>query len=536
MDSNQIRVLLVDDDEEEFRLTRDLLSEIEGTSYRLDWEPGYHEALELAVGEEYDVYLLDYDLGLYTGLDLLKEAMDRGCSAPMILVTGVGDRSVDEAAMKAGAADYLMKGRIDSSQLERSIRYSLSRKRAESERKSLEQQFRQAQKMEAIGQLAGGVAHDFNNLLTAILGYAEIGVIQSTDDGPSKASFEEIRDAARRAADLTKQLLAFSRGQAQQMSVLDLNEVVRNSQEILRRLIGKGVEQRTVLPPGLWLVKSDARQLEQVIINLAINARDAMQLGGRLVIETANTTVGPGTDEVRTGVAAGRYVVMSVSDNGSGIDEEVLPHIFEPFYTTKPVGKGTGLGLSTCYGIVQQSKGHVEAFSEPGAGTTIKVYLPKATGTVARANNPEAPSFQGKGTERVLLVEDEEKVRSMASRVLRDQGYTVLEAENGDDALKLVETTETGAIDLLLTDIIMPIMGGKELADRLLTRRGVGSVLYTSGYAEASPSRFGQLKPGSDFMPKPFSPETLIRRVRQTLDASRLEVLQDADIQERSRI
>lgn len=270
-----------------------------------------------------------------------------------------------------------------------------------------------------------------------------------------------------------------------------------------------------------------------MIINLAINARDAMQLGGRLVIETANITIGRGSAEVRTGIAAGRYVVMSVSDNGSGIAEDVLPHIFEPFFTTKPSGKGTGLGLSTCYGIVQQSNGHVAAFSKPGSGTTIKVYLPKATGRVSKVSDHEAPYFQGKGTERVLLVEDEETVRSMASRVLRDQGYTVLEAENGDEAIKVAEAAETGAIDLLLTDVIMPIMGGKELADRLLSERGVGSVLYTSGYAEASSPRFGRLEPGAEFMPKPFSPKTLIRRVRETLDASRLEALQGAEAQGR---
>jgi signal transduction histidine kinase len=406
MDSDRIRILLVVIDEEGFALTRGLLSEIEGTEYELDWEPGYQAVLELTGGCDYDVYLVDYDPGLHTGLDLLKEAVGRGCRAPMILLTGMGDRTVDDAAMRAGAADYLLKGRIDPSQLERSIHYSLSRKRAEIERESLEQQFRQAQKIEAIGKLAGGVAHDFNNLLTAILGYAEIGVIQSPDDGRSRSSFEEIGDAARRAADLMKQLLAFSRGQTQQMSVLDLNDVVRNTQVILRRLIGEDVEQRAVLPSGLWLVKSDPRQLEQVVINLAINARDAMQLGGRIVIETANITLGRDSAEVRTGMSPGRYVVMSVSDNGSGISEDALPHIFEPFFTTKPSGRGTGLGLSTCYGIVQQSSGHITASSKPGAGTTIKIYLPRANGRVSGVDNDETPAFQKKGTERVLLVED----------------------------------------------------------------------------------------------------------------------------------
>jgi two-component system, cell cycle sensor histidine kinase and response regulator CckA len=380
--------------------------------------------------------------------------------------------------------------------------------------------------MEAIGQLAGGIAHDFNNLLTAILGYSEIGVIQAPNEGPSKSSFEEIRDAARRAADLTKQLLAFSKGRAQEMSVLDLNEVVKSTQRILHRLLGEDVEQHTVLPPGLWLVKSDPRQLEQIVINLAINARDSMESGGRLVIETSNVTLGRDSAPVGAGISPGRYVVLSVSDNGSGIDADVLPHIFEPFFSTKDSGKGTGLGLSTCYGIVQQSNGHILAQSEAGAGTTIKVYLPRENGRVAGDNLHESQSPLEKGTESVLLVEDEETVRSMASWVLRDQGYTVLEAENGEEAIRLAETSDSGAIDLLLTDVVMPIMGGKELADRLVSDRAVGSVLYTSGYAEAASPRFGQLHSGAEFMPKPFTPKTLIRRVRETLDASRLKASQ----------
>jgi len=488
--------------------------------------------LELASGDAHDVYLVDYDLGLHSGLDLLEEAMAQGCTAPMIVLTGMGDRSVDNAAMMAGAADYLLKGHLDASMLEMAIRYRARgpsrNERLLSSSSGRPKRWRRSASSQ-VASLTTSITCSPRSLGTRRL----VSFKRQTRARPSPVSRKSVTLPGGRAADLTKQLLSFSKGRTQETSILDLNEVVKSTQRILSRLIGEDIEQHTVLPPGLWLVKSDPRQLEQIVINLAINARDSMESGGRLVIETSNVTLGRDSAPVSAGISPGRYVVLSVSDNGSEIDEDVLPHIFEPFFSTKDSGKGTGLGLSTCYGIVQQINGHILAQSESGAGTTIKVYLPRENGRVTGGELHEPQPPDEKGTESVLLVEDEETVRSMASWVLRDQGYTVIEAENGEEAIRLAESGDSGAIDLLLTDVVMPIMGGKELADRLVADSAVGSVLYTSGYAEAASPRFGQLHSGAEFMPKPFTPKTLIRRVRETLDASRLKASQDDGARER---
>jgi signal transduction histidine kinase len=300
----------------------------------------------------------------------------------MVLLTGRGDDSVDDAAMNAGAVDYLVKGRTDASMLNRSIRYCLARKHAEAERFALEHQLRQAQKMALVGQLAGGIAHDFNNLLTAILGYAALGENDTAlQDGP-RASFQEIQKAAQRAADLTQKLLAFSRRQVLEVQLLSLNDVVVNTRSMLRRLIGENIRQEMLTAPDLGLVRADQGQLEQVLINMAINARDAMPAGGKLTVETANVT--PAQDHAARSIEpkAERYVMLSISDTGTGIPADVLPHIFEPFFTTKDDGKGTGLGLSTCQGIIEQASGHITAHSDPQTGTTFKIYLPRVDDSV----------------------------------------------------------------------------------------------------------------------------------------------------------
>jgi PAS domain S-box-containing protein len=386
------------------------------------------------------------------------------------------------------------------------------------ERKQLEAQFMQAQKMESVGRLAGGVAHDFNNLLTAISGYTELVLAELTTNSPIRADMIEIQRTARRAATLTHQLLAFAREQMIEPRVLNLNDLIQDMDRLLRRLLGEDVELVTLPAADLDLVRVDPSQIEQMIVNLAVNARDAMPEGGRLTIETANAQLDAQYTRQYIGVAEGAYVVLSVSDDGIGMDEEVQQHVFEPFYTTKPQGKGTGIGLATCYGIVRQHNGHISIYSEAGHGTTIKVYLPRVAPAAGAQGRHNSAGKLPKGTETVLLAEDEVAVRKLTARVLRGQGYQVLEALNGDDALRVAADHE-GAIDLLLTDMVMPQMGGSALAERFRELYPSTRVLFMSGYTDHSALHLGQLHPGVVLLQKPFTPTVLARKVRDILDA-----------------
>ena len=384
------------------------------------------------------------------------------------------------------------------------------------ERKSLEQQLRQAQKMEAVGRLAGGVAHDFNNIMTAILGYSHLLRDQLGPDDARRQDVEEIRMATERAVSLTRQLLAFSRKQMLRPVVLDLNAELTSMDKMLRRLIGEDIELVAALPPTLGRVKADPSQIEQVIMNLAVNARDAMPGGGKLTLETSDVELAQPHSREGVTVPAGAYVQLVVRDTGIGMDATTRAHLFEPFFTTKEVGKGTGLGLATVYGIVKQSGGYVWADSEPGQGTTFKIYLPQV------AEEPEpaaaaAPTGPVHGSETVLLVEDEEPVRALARKVLEAHGYTVLEARRGDDALGLASRHD-GPIGLLLSDVIMPGMNGRELAQRLTSLRREMKVLYISGYTDNAIVSQGTLERGTALLQKPFSPEALTRKVREVLD------------------
>ena len=396
------------------------------------------------------------------------------------------------------------------------------RKRAEEALHRLEEQLRQAQKMEAVGRLAGGIAHDFNNLLTAIQGHAEVLLEGVDEDSPNRPDVEQIRRAAERAAVLTHQLLAFSRRQVLQPRVIDLNSVVREIETMLVRLIGEHIELATRLEDDLGPVRADPGQIEQVIVNLAVNARDAMPGGGRISIETRNAVLTEG-DVRRHGydVAAGDYVILTVSDTGEGMSEEVRAHIFEPFFTTKELGKGTGLGLSTVYGIVKQSGGYIRVESREGSGTAFHVYLPRLAATEAsepgaakpRTRTTELPG----GSETVLLVEDEQAVRNLVTRILRQRGYTVLEARSGQEALD-ISRAHDGEIDLLLTDVVMPELGGRELAERLLPDRPHTRVLFISGYTEDEMVHNGIQSTRINFLEKPFTPSDLVRKVREVLD------------------
>ncbi len=383
------------------------------------------------------------------------------------------------------------------------------------EQKLLEGQFRQAQKMEAVGQLAGGVAHDFNNLLTIITGYSEIMLESLPPGDPMHEMLEEINKAGQRSATLTRQLLAFSRKQVLTTKVLDLNEVVKNTEKMLRRMIGEDVKLATILPE-IDRVKADPSQLEQVLLNLAINARDAMPQGGELIIETKNVELDEEYTATHAGVNAGRYVLLCVTDSGEGMSVEVQRRLFEPFFTTKGTGKGTGLGLAVVHGIVKQSDGHIQVYSEPGTGSSFKIYLP-AIEQLPRVNQepPQRPVV-AHGTETILLVEDEEGVRALGQRALERYGYTVLVASDPAEAIRISRAHE-GPIELLLTDVVMPQMNGRRLSELLSPERPEMKVLYMSGYTDDAIVRQGILNAGVNFLHKPFSPAALAAKVRDSL-------------------
>jgi two-component system cell cycle sensor histidine kinase/response regulator CckA len=386
------------------------------------------------------------------------------------------------------------------------------------ERVQLEQQLRQAQKMEAVGRLAGGIAHDFNNILTAITGYIDLLLEDLGATDPRREDAQEVRKAADRAAALTRQLLAFSRQQVMQPRVLDLNALVTELEKMLRRLLGEDIDLATRLDPALAAVKADPGQLEQVIMNLAVNARDAMPAGGKLTIETANTELDDAYAREHFPATPGRYVLLAVSDTGTGMTPEVQAHLFEPFFTTKERGKGTGLGLATVYGIVKQSGGFIWVYSEFGHGTTFKVYLPQVEEAAApRAS--VAPAGLQRGTETVLLAEDEAPVRAVARQVLERQGYKVLEAPSAEAALDLAQRY-SGPIHVLLTDVVMPGLSGHDLAQRLAALRPEIRVIYMSGYSDDAITRHGLLEPGLAYVQKPFTPDVIARKVREVLDAA----------------
>ena len=373
------------------------------------------------------------------------------------------------------------------------------------ERKRLEEQLRHSQKMEAIGRLAGGVAHDFNNLLTVILGYGSLLLEQTPANDARYEPIRMIRTTAERAAALTRQLLAFSRKQLLMPVVLDLNTVITELAPMLRRLIGEDIRLVTDLADGLGAIKADRNQLEQILVNLVVNARDAMPTGGQLTIATRNED------------AAAPRVVLTVRDTGHGMDEYTRAHLFEPFFTTKEVGKGTGLGLATVYGIVQQSGGEISVDSAPGAGATFCIALPRVESAEAAATIAPALPAQVQGRETVLVVEDEEMLRNLARIVLRKNGYTVLEAAHGADALSICQS-HPGPIDLLMTDVVMPVLGGRELADRVALLRPDVKVLFVSGYTDDAIVRNGVMAESVQFLHKPFTPATLLSKVREVLD------------------
>ncbi len=388
-----------------------------------------------------------------------------------------------------------------------------------SERRALENQLLQAQKLEIIGRLAGGVAHDFNNLLSVINGYSELVLAELPLESPLRETMTDIRKAGERAAGLTHQLLAFSRKQIMKMQVINLTDIVREMEKLLRRLIGEDIELTTTFEPRPCLVKADPQQLGQVIMNLAVNARDAMPHGGRLMIEIATVELDAATTGNHPEISPGRYIMLAISDTGIGMTDEIKTHIFEPFFTTKKEGKGTGLGLSTVYGIIKQSGGHILVYSEPAHGTAFKIYFPCVAETADGNASESVARATARGTETVLLVEDDEGVRKVIGGVLRASGYRVLEAADGDEALAWCEPRH-GPIHLVVTDLIMPLMSGRQLSEILAGLRPDLKILFISGYPDHSVVERGMVSARDHFLQKPFTPEQLARKVREILDGN----------------
>ncbi|HEY1957261.1 MAG TPA: response regulator [Polyangiaceae bacterium] len=508
-----LRVLMVEDSDEDAELVlRELRRSFEVEFERVQTA----EDMTAALDKPWDIIISDYQMPRFSGPAAFNVLKSKGADVPFIIASGTIGEEVAVATMRLGVSDYLLKGKLARlvPAIERELREAESRRA----RRSLEDQLRQSQKMEAVGRLAGGVAHDFNNLLSVILSYSEMLIGDEGQSEEARADLVEIKAAAERARDLTMQLLAFSRRRVLQPSFVRLNDVVTHAERMLRRLLGEDVELSAQLESELGSTFIDRTQIEQVLVNLVVNARDAMPTGGKLTIETANVDLDDSYAAEHVEVQPGPYVMLAVTDSGTGMDEATRARIFEPFFTTKETGKGTGLGLSTVFGIVKQSGGNIWVYSELGRGTTMKVYFPRiAEKATDSPPPPPIKSLPPRGTETILLVEDEESVRNVAATILKRQGYAVLVAEGGDEALAICARHEA-PIHLLLTDVIMPRIGGRELADRLAVLRPATKVLYMSGYTEHAIVHHGVLEPGVQFIEKPIVPDALARRVREVLD------------------
>ena len=514
-DLRHVSILLIDDDPQAQALIEMALIDAH-FERRIEVATTAAAGLERIKTREHDIYLVDQRLPDGTGIDLIRLAKDLGTDKPFILLTGYGSGALDEAALREGAADYVEKHLVGA-HLERSIRYALRDWQASRALHDREEQLRQSQKMEAIGRLAGGVAHDFNNLLTAIIGYTDMIGERTDVDAATAREVREIRHAADRGAALTRQLLAFSRKQFLNPTVININESVAGLLHMLPRLIGDHIHTDARLGTGLGFVKADASQIEQVIVNLVLNARDAMPNGGHVTIETANVAMNDErlTEEGLT-LEPGPYVLLAITDTGVGMDDATRAHAFEPFFTTKAKGKGTGLGLATVYGIIDQSGGGIAMQTAPGRGTSIRIYLPVTTASPV-PERPQITPLATEGTETLLLVEDNDAIREISARALRRRGYTVHEARNAEEAIDWVSKA-TRRADILITDVVMPGLSGPNLAARLMQQNPKIRVLYMSGYTDDATEVHGTFWGGVPILQKPFTPSQLAERVRMALD------------------
>jgi signal transduction histidine kinase len=532
-----LRVLVVDDSASDTKL---VLRELARS-----WRAVHHVRVESATAmrvalanEGWDVIVCDWSMPQFSAQAALKVVKELELDLPFIIVSGTVGEEIAVDAMRAGAHDFVLKDRLSRLRpaVEREIRDHFRREahrksetrllQSEEALRQSEAQLRQAQKMEALGELAGGVAHDFNNVLSVILTYGEL-VLSSLDaSDPNREDVEEIRRAGQRAADMTRQLLMFSRREVVEPRVVDLNDLLDSMNKMLSRLLREDVSLVIVKEPNLWKTLVDPTGVDQVIMNLIVNARHAMPDGGKVTLETGNATLDGRYVASHFGASVGDHVVLTVTDTGTGMDSATMARIFEPFFTTKEKGQGTGLGLSTVYGIVKNAGGSVWVDSKPGLGSAFRIYLPRVEGQVVPKIHSRRPGSRG-GSETVLLVEDEEQVRVMLENVLRRKGYEVLVATDGLDALKVSES-HAGTIDLLLTDVVMPGLSGPEAAQRLAARRPQMKTLYVSGYTDASVVRLGAARGEVAFLRKPITPSMLTGRIREILDAPDVKAMLDA--------
>lgn len=515
-----LRVLCVDDSEDDTLL---LIRALKSGGYepkylRVDTAPEMEAALK---GETWDIVLADYSMPQFSAPDALNVLKKVNPDIPFIIVSGAIGEEIAVSALKEGAKDFINKDNLTRliPAIQRELRETevrRQREQAEAEKKNIEEQLFQAQKMEAIGRLTGGVAHDFNNLLTVINGYSELILSNMNKDDTNFEQLQLIRQAGRRAENLTRQLLAFSRKQTLKPVVLDLNELLFNMEKIMHRLIGEDIDLISDYADDLKYVKADPSQLEQVVLNLVINSRDSMADGGRITIETKNVylekPIGNGENS-----QSGLHVMLAIIDTGVGMDENIKAKIFEPFFTTKEKGKGTGLGLSTVYGIVKQSGGHITVDTEQGQGSTFKVYFKAIEDDVSPHVDHHKTSDQLTGEETILIVEDENAVLDLMMRVLDQHGYNVIQSFSAEDALKQIEKIKE-PIHILLTDVVLPGMNGRELAEQVVQLRPETKIIYMSGYTDHAIGNKGILDENTDYIQKPFSPFFLLKKVREVLD------------------
>lgn len=516
-----LRLLLLEDNPVDADLITATLTEggIPCQSRLVDTRQAFVAALKEG---QTDLILADYSIPGFDGFSALTLARQHRPEVPFMFVSGTIGEDLAIDAMHQGATDYILKQRLGRlvpsvQRALREVEERAERQRAEDALEQSEKQFRQAQKMEAVGRLAGGIAHDFNNLLTVIMGYSQVLSTELGPQHPLRSKIEETQKAGERAAVLIRQLLTFSRKQSMDPKVLRLNTVVTNLEGLLRRLIGEDIRLVTQLDPGNGRLRADQAQLEQVLMNLVVNARDAMPNGGVLTLETSQVELTRSPVYHLRPLAPGPYVSLSVTDTGCGMDRQTQSHIFEPFFTTKEEGKGSGLGLPTVFGIVTQCGGGIDVSSRVGHGTKFEVYLPSVESEVSAAALPQDPGHPKRGTETVLLAEDDPSVRNLVRDELRKLGYRVLEAKNGVEAC-LLATQHAGTLDLLLTDVVMPGMGGRELAQHLSVIKPDLKILFMSGYIDDVGLRAGHDEESSSFLQKPFTPKALAQAVRDLLD------------------